>query len=146
VDPIDLAVRNATYQRFVVLGRVPTAGEVASIVATTETEVGLSWQRLHDEHALVLDADGEIRMLNPFSTRPTPFRVDAAGRTWYANCGWDAFGIGAALHVDSTIHTTCADCAEPVRIEVRESRPDDQDLVFHVLVPAASWWNDIGFT
>jgi hypothetical protein len=24
--------------------------------------------------------------------------------------------------------------------------PDDDTLVFHCLVPAAGWWDDIGFT
>jgi len=29
---------------------------------------------------------------------------------------------------------------------VRDGRPDDASLVFHVLVPAVTWWQDIGFT
>jgi len=72
--------------------------------------------------------------------------VEAAGRSWFANCAWDAFGIGAALGADSTIHTECADCGTPLDIGVHDGHPDDTDLVFHVLVPAASWWNDIGYT
>ncbi len=94
----------------------------------------------------MLDASGEIRMVNPFAAQPTSFKVEAAGRSWFANCAWDAFGIGAALHVDSTIHTECGDCHSPLQINVSGGRPDDVDLVFHVLVPAISWWNDIGFT
>ncbi|MBA2382331.1 MAG: hypothetical protein H0V73_09505, partial [Chloroflexi bacterium] len=35
----------------------------------------------------------------PFAARATDFQVEAAGRSWYANCAWDAFGIGAALGV-----------------------------------------------
>ena len=57
-----------------------------------------------------------------------------------------AFGIGAALHVDSVIETECPDCHEPIRLVVRDGRPDDASLVFHVLVPAVTWWQDIGFT
>ncbi|HET9613321.1 MAG TPA: organomercurial lyase, partial [Candidatus Limnocylindrales bacterium] len=105
-----------------------------------------TWLRLHDAHALVLDGGGAIRMLNPFSAVPTAFRVEAGGRSWYANCGWDAFGIGAALGVDSVIDTECGDCHEPLRIDVRDRRPDPTDLVWHVLVPARQWWQDIGFT
>jgi hypothetical protein len=146
MDPADLALRSATYRQFVALGRAPTVGEVAATTSASEAEVRAGWRRLHDAHALVLDAAGEIRMANPFAAQATPFRVEAAGRSWYANCGWDAFGIGSALHVDSAIHTGCPDCHEPLRIEVRGGRPVDPDLVFHVLVPAASWWNDIGFT
>ncbi len=146
MDQADLDLRNATYRRFVALGRAPTAAEVAASSGRSEAEVRAAWWRLHAAHALVLDDAGEIRMANPFSAGPTPFRVDAAGRSWFANCGWDAFGIGAALHVDSVIHTECADCRTPIEITVRGGRPADASLVFHVLVPAASWWNDIGFT
>ena len=147
MDAPDLEIRNATYRRFVELGRAPTLAEVAHEIGRTAADVRASWHRLHDDHALVLESDGErIRMANPFSARVTPFRVDAAGGSWYANCGWDAFGIGAALDVDSTIRTAGADCDGPIEITVRDGRPDDTDLVFHVLVPAASWWTDIGFT
>lgn len=147
MDALDLEIRNVTYGRFIELGRAPTLAEIARGTGRTEAEVRASWHRLHDDHALVLEPDGErIRMANPFSARETPFRVDAAGRSWFANCGWDAFGIGAALHVDSTIRTACPDCHEPIEIAVRDGRPDDTDLVFHVLVPAVSWWSDIGFT
>jgi alkylmercury lyase-like protein len=146
VDTADIDLRIATYRRFVELGRAPTAIEVAATTGSSEAMVRDGWQRLHDGHALVLDDAGEIRMANPFAAQPTPFRVDAAGRSWFANCAWDAFGIGAALKTDSTIHTQCGDCHTPLDIAVRDGRPDDSDLVFHVLVPAASWWNDIGYT
>jgi hypothetical protein len=146
MNDADIELRNATYRRFVELGRAPSAAEVGAIQGVPAGEVQAGWRRLHDAHALVLDGTGAIRMVNPFAAQPTPFRVEAAGRSWYANCAWDAFGIGAALHVDSVINAECADCHEPLRIEVRDGRPDRTDLVFHVLVPAVSWWQDIGFT
>jgi hypothetical protein len=146
VDSADRALRNVTYRRFVELGRAPDAMDVAEATGMPQAAVRAGWQRLHDAHALVLDAAGRIAMANPFAARPTTFQVDSAGRSWFANCGWDAFGIGAALRADSTIHTDCADCHDPLRIDVRDARPDDRNLVFHVLVPAASWWNDIGYT
>jgi hypothetical protein len=147
MDDADIRLRNATYRSFVELGRGPTVGDIASALGISTEEAREGWRRLHDAHALVLDgATGDLRMANPFSAVPTPFRVSAAGRDWFANCGWDAFGIGAALHVDSVIHTECADCGSPVEIRVRDGRPDDKRLVFHVLVPAIDWWQDIGFT
>src|SRR5699024_6563726 len=109
VDEADIALRNATYRRFVELGRAPRAAEVADVTGGSTPEVRAGWRRLHDAHALVLDDAGEIAMANPFAARPTPFRVDSAGRSWFANCGWDAFGIGAALGSDSTIHSDCPD-------------------------------------
>jgi Alkylmercury lyase len=146
VEAADIDLRNATYRRFVELGRAPSAAEVAAVLGDADAAVREGWRRLHDAHALVLDDVGEIAMANPFAARPTPFRVEADGRSWFANCAWDAFGIGAALHADSTIHTECADCATRLDIAVHDGRPDDTDLVFHVLVPAASWWDDIGYT
>ena len=146
MDDADIDLRNATYAAFVELGRAPTAGAVAAASGLSETAVREGWRRLHDAHALVLDDAGEIRMANPFAARPTPFRVEARGRSWFANCAWDAFGIGAALKADSTIHTECPDCHDSLGINVRDGRLDDTSPVFHVLVPAASWWNDIGYT
>ena len=146
MDPADIDLRNATYRRFVELGRAPAAAEVAETTDRTPEDVRAAWRRLHDAHALVLDEGGDIRMANPFSAVPTIFRVHAAGKDWYANCGWDSFGIGAALHVESVIDTECADCHDPVRLHVRDGRPDDTDLIFHVPVPAIEWWQDIGYT
>jgi hypothetical protein len=146
VDPHDVTVRNATYRRFVELGRAPTAAEVATALAVGEESVRAAWYRLDDAHALVLGDDGELLMANPFAARPTDFRVEAGGRSWYANCAWDAFGVGAAMHVDSEFDTHCPDCGEALHVSVLDERPHDPSLVFHVLVPAAQWWNDIGFT
>ena len=146
MTPDDLAVRNATYRLFAESGRAPTVGEVAVATGERSDAVQAAWQRLHEAHALVLDGDGRIRMANPFSAVETPHRVEAAGRSWFANCGWDAFGIGVVLQTDSTIHTTCADCGDTIDLEVRGHRSADPDPVFHVLVPARDWWSDIGFT
>jgi hypothetical protein len=147
VDERDLELRNLTYGVFVELGRAPSADEVAGRAGTTSEEVLSGWRRLHDAHALVLNpATDELRMANPFSAVPTAHRVLADGRWWYANCAWDAFGVCAALHADGRIETSCPDCGEPLTVEVPDERPDGESLVFHCLVPAVRWWDDIVFT
>jgi hypothetical protein len=147
VLPDDLRLRNETYRLLVFLGRAPSAADVARAFGWAEEEVLDGWRRLHATHALVLDDAGTaIRMANPFSAVPTSFRVDADGREWFANCAWDAFGICAALHVDGRIETVCADCGEPLTLAVRNGQPDDASLLFHCLVPAHRWWDDIVFT
>lgn len=147
MDDADLLLRNVTYRAFVELGRAPTAAEVADRADLAVEDILAGWQRLHAGHALVLDqATLELRMVNPFSAVPSNYRVEAAGRTWYANCAWDAFGILGALHVDGRIETSCPDCGEPMRIAVAGGRPAQTDLWFHCLVPAARWWTDIVFT
>jgi hypothetical protein len=134
VDARDLELRNLTYRRFVELGRAPAPEELGP-----RAPVLAGWRRLHDEHALVLDGDA-IRMANPFSGVATPYRVLAAGRKWFGNCAWDAFGVCAALGVDGRIEYG------DIAVEVRDSKPDDESLVFHCLVPAAQWWDDIVYT
>jgi hypothetical protein len=146
VDDADVALRNATYRRFVAVGRAPSPDEVADDLGSDVGAVRSGWRRLHTAHALVLDADGSIRMANPFSAVPTPHRVLAGARWWYANCAWDAFGVCAALQVDGRIESSCPDCGEPLVVEVRDGRPDRDDLLFHCLVPARAWWDDIAFT
>jgi hypothetical protein len=147
VDAADLELRNLTYGLFVELGRAPSAEEVAGRSGLPAEDVRAGWGRLHEAHALVLSPDGqELRMANPFSAVPSAHRVHAAGRWWYANCAWDAFGVCAALHSDGTIETACPDCGERLVVEVRDEQPDDATLVFHCAVPAAQWWDDIVFT
>jgi hypothetical protein len=146
VDARLLEVRNLTYRMFVELGRAPSIDEVVGATGLSRLEVEAAWRALHREHALVLGAaTHEIRMANPFSAVPTAYRVHAAGRWWYGNCAWDALGICAALCVDGRIETSCPDCGEQIAFDVRERRPDDEGLLFHCLVPASHWWDDIVF-
>ena len=142
MDERDVDLRNRTYARFVELGRAPAPAELGD-----PADVLAGWRRLHDAHALVLEpATGELRMANPFSAVPTAYRVRASDRWWYANCAWDAFGICAALHSGGRIETSCPDCGEPISTDVHDAQPDDTSLLFHCLVPAARWWDDIVFT
>ena len=138
----DLELRRRTYAFFVEHGRAPAAAELGEA-----DEVLEGWRRLHAEHAVVLNpSTDELRMLNPFSVVPTAYRVRAGGRWWYGNCAWDAFGICVCLHTDGRIETSCPDCGEPIAVELRGGRADDQSLLFHCLVPASRWWDDIVFT
>ena len=142
MDDADLELRRRTYAFFVENGRAPAPAELGE-----PEDVVAGWRRLHDAHAVVLNpATDELRMLNPFSVVPTAYRVEANGRWWYGNCAWDAIGICAALHTDGRIEASCPDCGEPISLEIREQRPSDESLLFHVLVPARHWWDDIVFT
>ena len=147
MDQTDIDLRNLTYHRFVELGRAPTASEMGRTTGLSVDEVRSSWGRLHEAHALVLNpATVELRMANPFSAIPTAYRVQAAGRWWYANCAWDAFGICAALDADGRIEASCPDCGAQIAVAVANQQPDDRNLFFHCLVPAVRWWDDIVFT
>jgi hypothetical protein len=148
VDELDLRVRTEVYGSFVQTGTAPDAAGTAEALGLETGEVEAAFRRLHDARALVL-APGttEIRMLNPFSAVETPHRVQADGRTWYANCAWDALGIPGAFHGDGRVESECPDCRERVELEVREGELfHGTELLVHFVVPARRWWDDIVFT
>ena len=85
-------------------------------------------------------------MAPPFSGVPTQHVVDVDGKLYYANCAWDSMGVIAALHKPGTIHSRCEQSGEPFNLQVRVEVPEPSDWLFHCLVPAAKWWDDIVFT
>lgn len=171
LDSRALAVRSAVYETFVRHGRGPTVEELSSTAGVPAAEVRRAMGELAAEHAIVLRPDSDaIWMAAPFSGVPTAFLVtadqpgDTAG-AWWANCGWDALGIAAALSgIGSSaakgtfnIHTICADCGDAISLvvepsaerAVRAQSADGAplaDVVLHFSVPASRWWEDIGFT
>ena len=83
MDDSDVALRNLTYRQFVELGRAPTVHDIAAAIGASPDDIWAGWQRLHDDHALVLQSNArEIRMANPFSAVPTAYRVFADDRWW----------------------------------------------------------------
>jgi hypothetical protein len=143
---IDARIRYAIYTVFAE-GGVPLSAALASKLRLPQPQVFESYERLHLARAIVLDAQSrEVRMALPFSAVPTPFRVLAENRTWFANCAWDAFGIPRLVECDAVLTTTCADCDAPIVHRVEHRQLIDAHGVVHFAVPAARWWDDIGFT
>ena len=143
----DNEVRVAIYRFFVERARAPVPVEIADVLGTSAFDVEESFRRLHEARVLVL-APGTpyIWMANPFSALPTPFRVRLGDRTYWANCIWDALGIAAALEAkDVTVHARCPDCSADLQVDVREGELVSGEGVVHYAVPAAHWWDDIGF-
>lgn len=142
----DLEIRLATYRSFLDEGRAPVPAEIAEIVGSSPAEVEAAFRRLHDAHVLVL-APGTpyIWMANPFSALPTPFKVSSDSRTYWGNCIWDALGIATILDADSDVVCRCGDCGEVLTLEVRGDELSPQEHLVHFAVPAAQWWDDIGF-
>jgi hypothetical protein len=110
--------------------------------------VSASYTRLAAAHVIVLSAvTGEVWMALPFSAVPTAFRVVAGDVAVWANCAWDAFGIAAALECDVSFATPCPGSGAVIAAGVRHGLAySDPGVVAHVGVPAARWWDDIGFT
>ncbi len=149
MDP-DLAwtVRSRIYDHIVTMGFPPTVDEVAKSVGIGRDDAAAAFRWLHDHHALLLDQDGvTIRIANPFSGVPTRFRVHANGRSYWANCAWDALGIPAALHADATIDAVLSDDDSIVHLVVTADtvHGGGGELV-HIPLPFAAWYDDLVHT
>lgn len=143
----DLAIKLAVYRWFVETGRRPAPEEVARRAGTSVPDVLAAYARLREQRLLVVEEDGaSIRMAPPFSGVPTQHVVESEGIRYHANCAWDAFGIPAALRRPGTVLSRCEQSGEPLRLEVGVNGPAPSDWLFHCLVPAAHWWDDIVFT
>ena len=144
---LTVRVRSAIFEILAETGTAPTPGDVARQLGETVEPVLRSWRRLREGRAIVTGEDGvSIRMANPFSGVPTEHTFESAGVRYYANCAWDALGIPAALGRGGTVRSHCAHSGEPLRLEVAEAGPERCDWLFHSLVFAAHWWDDIVFT
>ena len=125
MDEHDLSLRRAIFESFAATGTPGEHGDVRSLA---------------ERHVVALDDDGKVWMAHPFAAHHDGARVDSGDRTWWGNCAWDAFGIVAALDLqDATI------TAQDISLEIHDGLLAG-DAVFHVLVPARRWWDDIGFT
>ena len=113
-----------------------------------DADLSRSYAALAASHVVVPDPDsGEVWMAMPSSAVPTAFRVVVRGRSVWANCVWDAFGIAAALDQDITFISPCPVSGVPIAAGVRLGVPfTPPRAVAYVGVPAARWWDDIGFT
>ena len=144
---LDTAVKIAVYRTTARLGSVPHLAQVAELVGAPTAAVKDAYGRLRAQRLLLLEADGiTIRMAPPFSGVPTQHRVMVDGVAFYANCAWDALGIPAALHRPGLVHSRCEASREPLVLEVGLDGPAPSSWLFHCLVPAAKWWEDLVFT
>ena len=143
----DTAVKLAIYHHFAETAERPEPADVARRLDAVVEEVVAAYSRLRAQRMLALEADGtSIRMAPPFSGVPTQHVVELAGRRYFANCAWDSLGIPAMFHEAAMVHSSCAQSGEPLRLEVGTDGPEPSPWLFHCLVPAARWWDDIVFT
>lgn len=145
-EGLDRDVRLKIYRFFVDQVRAPVPTEIARGLKAPQVEVEASLRRLHDAHVLVL-APGTpyVWMANPFSALPTPFSAQVDDRTWFGNCIWDALGIVAMLGGTGAVTTSCPDCSEVMKVSVENGKLPSGEGVVHYAIPAAHWWDDIGF-
>jgi hypothetical protein len=144
---LDVALRLHVYDRFVLEGRPPTLSAAALALDAPVEDVEAALLRLVEGRAIVLrPGTMDVWMASPFSAFPTPFTVEVEDRSVFANCAWDALGVIAMLGGTGMVSTSCPDCEWPMKLVVRQGVLEPAEGVIHFAVPAAHWWDDIGFT
>ena len=145
IDPT--ALRVFVYDELLARGRPPTSAEIGARFATSAGDARRALAELRiGKTILVHPHSGEIWMAGPFSAVETPYRVESAGRAWWANCAWDMFGVASIARTRVTVHTRCTDCGDPMTIVCDAAAAPDESGVVHFLLPARRWYEDIGFT
>jgi alkylmercury lyase-like protein len=145
-DAVIGAVRMAIYGAIERTGAAPDHAALARALELDAAVVEQAVQALADAHVIVLHPNTtSIKWAPPFSTVPTPFRVRVGRSEWHAPCAWDAFGIPAALDRDARIEAASAWSGEPIPCGVEHGLAYG-DGIIHLLVPAAHFWDDIGYT
>lgn len=143
----DTQVKLAIYRHFAETGQRPSPGDVAELVGSDAASVLGAYPRLLAQRVLALEADGSsIRMAPPFSGVPTQHVVTVGKIQYFANCAWDSLGVIAALQAPGEVHSRCAQSGEPFHLRVSLEGPEPSTWLFHCLVPAAKWWDDLVFT
>lgn len=145
-DLFDARLRQYIYNYVIRQGKAPTAAQMTAGLRSRRGKVRAGLQRLTQSHAFVLQENGELWRVAPFSAVPTAFPVRVGRRSWYGNCIWDALGIPAMLHQDARIDASCGCCNYEMVLEVNKGRLIGPKGIIHIAVPARRWYDDIVFT
>lgn len=135
-DKHDLSAQEKAVRRYILAqyplqGRAPTVLDISLTLSLTPDDTKSILQRLHAWDMLGLEPESsKIRLAYPFSSVPTPHVVKfdqwSEAKPVYAPCAIDALGMVFMLHRDLSIGSSCASCAKPIAITVR-----DQSIVAH---------------
>lgn len=139
MTPFDRKVRARIYELLVGEFRTVDSSVLADATGFDESAIVESLGRLSDEHRIALTPDGKVRMAHPFSGVPTQYFSRMRDSWWWANCAWDSLAILALLG-DGEAHGP-----DDLVWNVEEGRVEPDGIV-HLVVPARSFWDDVGFT
>jgi Alkylmercury lyase len=146
-DTFDVTLRTVVYRHFATTGQSPMLDAMRETIGATSEQVRDGYRRLYAKRMLVPAGDfASIRMAPPFSGVPTQHRATVNGTEYFANCAWDAFGVVAALGGTGSVLSRCEHTLEPLTLHLTPDGPPASGWLFHCVVPASEWWNDIVFT
>lgn len=138
-------MRASIYAGFRDSSTSPSIEALSAALEAPPQAVAAALRALEDEHCVVLvPGTGSIWMAHPFSSVETDFVVSIGDRQWFANCVWDGLSI-LALFGDGSLDTHSPATGRPLRFEALDGFVSGPGIV-HFLVPARSFWDDIGYT
>ena len=97
-------------------------------------------------HIALVKGTARILMAFPFSAIATPFRTTVRGRSYFANCAWDAIAFHAMLSDDIRVESFCHHCATPIQIELHDGRAtlvDPPESLVYLALRPTEWWGNI---
>jgi len=144
-DP-DAKLRLFVYRHLIHHGRAPLVAEMAKGLSRPVREIKAAIERLSQSHAFMVQENGELWRIAPFSAIPTPFPVRLGEQSWFGNCIWDALGIPAMLHKAGRIEAACGCCNFQMMLEVNNGRLLQSEGIIHIAVPPKDWYKDVVFT
>ena len=142
------SVRKFVFDYFLEHSVPPVAEQIATQLRLGLPGVRRSLDELDAAHHLrLVPGTSRILMAFPFSALATPFRVSrAGGRTYFANCAWDAVAFLPMLREPVQIDSYCAHCNLPLTVvlDPETSAPAESEApIVYLGRPAAEWWEDI---
>lgn len=140
-------VRLSTFERFVNDAQAPVVEELMTEFSLSRDDATAILDELvAARHIALVPGSARILMAFPFSAIATPFRVTARGRTYFANCAWDAVAFHAMLGDEVHVESFCHHCATPIRIELRDGRAtrvEPKETLVYLALRPTQWWENI---
>jgi len=140
---LDRAVRAEVYRLLAAGVDTVDAAVLSGAGGWDRPDVELSLERLQAGHRLALvEGTHQIAMAHPFSGTASAYLARIGDRSWFANCAWDALAIVAMLG-DGEGRAIGRGGEIEWAIDHGVVSPNG---IVHLVVPAARFWDDIGFT
>ncbi|MEP7378530.1 MAG: organomercurial lyase [Chloroflexota bacterium] len=141
-------VRLAVYEHFLEHGEPPLVEELMRDLSLSRAETVAVLRDVAESRGVaVVKGTSRILMAWPFSAIATPFKVTARGRSYYANCSWDAVAFHAMLDEDPIrIDSFCHHCARSIAIELfggSATLVDPATTIVYLALRPTQWWEDI---
>ncbi len=109
--------------------------------------VGVLGELESARHIALVPGTARILMAFPYSAIATPFQVRTEGRSYFANCAWDAVAFHSMLgDGDTTIDSACHHCATPIHIEMQRgvaTTVEPADTIVYLALKPTQWWENI---